>query len=67
MSRDSIVDEVRKARDEYARKFNYDLHAICEDLRRKEKESGAVVVTRPKRTPISTALGTDAARSQSPM
>ena len=31
---DPIVAEVRKAREEYARQFNYDLHAMCEDLRR---------------------------------
>jgi hypothetical protein len=54
--RDTIVDEVRTARDEYARKFNYDLDAICADLRRKEQQSDAVVVTLPKRHPISTVL-----------
>ena len=56
---DPIIAEVRKARDEYARQFNYDLDAICADLRRKEQESGAVVVTLPKRPPISIALGVD--------
>ena len=29
---DPIVAEVRKARDEYARRFDYDLDAICKDL-----------------------------------
>jgi hypothetical protein len=29
---DPIVAEVRNARDEYARRFNYDLDAICKDL-----------------------------------
>jgi len=47
--RDTIVEEVRKTREEYARQFNYDLHAICEDLRRQQAESGAVVVSLPKR------------------
>ena len=46
--RDPIVEEVRKAGDDYARRFDYDLAAICADLRRKEQESGAVVVTLPK-------------------
>jgi hypothetical protein len=62
---DPIVAEVRKARDDYARKFNYDLDAICADLRRKEQESGAVVVTLPKRPPISITLGVDGDRKQS--
>ena len=30
---DPIVDEVRKYRDDHARKFNYDLDMICENLR----------------------------------
>lgn len=33
---DPIVAEVRRVRDELARKFNYDVHAICEDLRKRE-------------------------------
>lgn len=64
MTRDPIIAEVRKARDDYARKFNYDLDAICADLRRKEQESGAVVVTLPKRPPIDTTLGPDARKKQ---
>ena len=39
--RDTIVEEVRKIRDEYARGFNYDLHAMCADLRREQELSGA--------------------------
>ena len=49
--RDPIVEEVRKARDEYARQFNYDLDLICEDLRRKQQLKGAKVVSFPKRPP----------------
>jgi len=33
---DPIVEEVREARRKHAEQFNFDLHAICEDLRRKE-------------------------------
>jgi hypothetical protein len=47
--RDPIVDEVRKAREEYARQFNYDLDAICRDLRKKQELSGAKVISLPKR------------------
>lgn len=49
--RDPIVEEVRKAREEYARRFGYDLDAMCEDLRRKQQLSGAPVVSFPKRPP----------------
>lgn len=34
MWKDPIVEEVRKIRQEHAAKFNYDLKAICEDIRR---------------------------------
>jgi hypothetical protein len=36
---DPIVNEIRQIRRAYAEKFNNDLHAICEDLRRQERES----------------------------
>ena len=42
---DTIIDEIRKVRDEYARRFNYDLHAMCADLRREQELSGAAVVS----------------------
>jgi hypothetical protein len=37
---DPIVDEVRRARDEYAARFGYDLRAIYRDLKEQEKRSG---------------------------
>jgi hypothetical protein len=47
---DPIVAEVRKAREEFARQFNYDLHAMCEELRREEKLSGGgPLVSFPKK------------------
>ena len=36
---DPIVNEIRRIRRAYAERFNHDLHAICEDLRRQERES----------------------------
>lgn len=42
---DPIVDEVRRARDAYAARFNYDLRAIFRDLKEKEKRSGRKVVS----------------------
>jgi hypothetical protein len=44
---DPIVEEVRKARDAYAKRFNYDLDAIYRDLKEKERQSGRVVVPCP--------------------
>lgn len=57
MIRDPIVDEVRKARDEYARRFDYDLDAICRDLREKQKRSKNKVVSFPPRR-VKKATGT---------
>jgi hypothetical protein len=54
-SSDPILEEIWKARDEHARRFNYDLKKICADLRRIEKQSGRRVVTRnPKRRSTTT-------------
>jgi len=36
--KDPIVDEVREARKKHAKQFNFDLRAICADLKKKEKE-----------------------------
>ena len=47
MFRDPIVEEVRKARDEYAKRFNYDLDAICRDLREKQLKGDRQVVSFP--------------------
>ena len=38
---DYIVEEVRQIREEYSAQFNYDLKAMCADLKRMEKESRA--------------------------
>ena len=42
---DEIVDEVRRARREHAEKFNYDISAICADIRQKQAESKRKVVS----------------------
>ena len=44
---DPIVKEVRKVRDTYAKRFNYDLDAIYRDLKAKERRGGRVVVPCP--------------------
>ncbi len=49
---DPIVAEVRRYRDEHAKKFNYDLKAIAEDIRSRQGKDGERVVTLPpKRIP----------------
>ena len=50
MNEDPIVEEVRRAREEYADRFNYDLAAIWEDLGRRTEEAaraGRKVVSPP--------------------
>ena len=46
---DPIVDEVRKHRAEHARRFNFDLHAICDDIQKMEASCGHTVVSLPRR------------------
>ena len=49
MNDDPIVDEVRKAGEAYFAQFNFDLRAICEDLRRRSAERGVQPVSLPPR------------------
>ncbi len=49
MFRDLIVEEIRKHREEYAARFNNDIDAICDDIRRQQQQSGRRVVTRKPR------------------
>ncbi len=50
---DPIVEEIRKHREQYAAKFNYDLTAICKDLHERTAKCGRKVVSRPpKRIPV---------------
>jgi hypothetical protein len=45
MYRDPIVEEVRKAREEYARQFNFNLREMVADLQRRERDSGRKTVS----------------------
>jgi hypothetical protein len=40
MHEDPIVEEIRKVREEHARRFGFDLEAIFKDLKAREEESG---------------------------
>lgn len=58
---DPIVAEVRKARDEYARRFNYDLDAIGRDVQQKQAQSGSKLVSFPPKRPKG-AIASDGGR-----
>ena len=47
MKKDSIVEEIRKIRKAHAKKFNYQMDAICADLKEKEKSCKHPVVSLP--------------------
>ena len=47
MLKNPIVEEVRAARDAHAKKFNYDLKKIVQDLRRQEKAAGRTAGSTP--------------------
>jgi hypothetical protein len=47
MQKDQIVEEIRNIREAHAAKFNYDLKAICADMKKKEQECGHPVVSLP--------------------
>jgi hypothetical protein len=51
MSSDPIVEEVRRVRQRYARRFNYDLHAMAADLRKLEQEHPERLVSFPAKSP----------------
>lgn len=49
MTSDPIIDEVRKAREEVASRFNYDINALFDDLERKQREGDQKTVSFPPR------------------
>ena len=50
MWKDEIVEEVRRVREEHAKKFDHNLKAIYEDAVKEQRDSGRKVVSlRPKR------------------
>lgn len=49
---DPIVDEVRRVRDAHAARFNYDLDAIFQDIKEREKKSGLKFVQGVARLPV---------------
>jgi len=45
--KDEIVEEVRRARDAYAKQFDYDLKRMFEDLKKKEDDDGTKATLKP--------------------
>ena len=51
MWNDEIVEEVRRVREEFAAKYNYDISAMCVAIREYEKANGIKTISRPPRVP----------------
>jgi hypothetical protein len=51
MTKDPIVEEVRRIRRQYAARFNYDLAAIFRDLQERQARGEFTVVRREPRRP----------------
>jgi hypothetical protein len=45
--KDPIVEEVRRIRNDYAKRFDYDIEAMAVDLRKKEETHREQLVTFP--------------------
>ena len=47
--KDIIVEEIRLSRTEHAKKFDFDIHDICEDVRKMQQSCGhSVISLKPK-------------------
>ena len=58
---DPVVEEIRKYREQYAAKFNYDVGAICRDLCERQASCGRELVSRPpNRVPGTESRNVDA-------
>ena len=58
MLKDEIVEEVRKNREAYAAKFNFDLQAMYEDLKKAERKSKRKKVSFKPKKPARVELKT---------
>ncbi len=56
MWNDKIVEEVRKARDEFAAKFNYNIDAIYREVKKQEAASKRKFASFPARKPLSPSV-----------
>ena len=49
MWNDEISEEIYNNREEHAKAFEYDLKSICDDLRKRQAQSGGKIVSKPLR------------------
>ena len=52
MITDPIVEKIHKIRREHAKKFNFNVAAICAEYREREKQSKLRLVSRPPKQPL---------------
>lgn len=52
MTPDPVISELHRIKDEIAKEFNYDVHALFEHIRQLEKTSGRTYISfaKPKKT-----------------
>jgi hypothetical protein len=65
MPDDPIVDEVRRVREEHARRFEYDLDDIFADIKKQEQRSGHTFVVYAAK-PAQTVLTSETADHEAP-
>jgi hypothetical protein len=51
MWNDEIVEEIRRMRDEYAARFNYDLVMIYDDLKEQQTHTEHKIISLPPKKP----------------
>lgn len=66
MWKDPIVEEVRRVRDAHAARFHYDLRAIYEDFKARERASNRQYVCLPPKRPAIAAHPTPGEHSHVP-
>lgn len=51
MWKDEVLEEIYTIREEHAKAFDYDLQAICDDLRRRQAVSKRQIISVPLKQP----------------
>ncbi|MFB2893948.1 hypothetical protein ACE1CI_13645 [Aerosakkonemataceae cyanobacterium BLCC-F50] len=51
MWKDEVLEEIYQIREEHAKSFNYDLKAICDDLRKRQAISDRKLISTPLKQP----------------
>jgi len=57
MITDPTVEEVRRIRQEYAARFNYEIRAMAQDLKKREQEHPERLVSFPPKPPRNRKIG----------